>query len=81
MDLAPHPSPLPVASRSLYSSEKVAENVQCEIMQVVAEEAREYYKPEIVHVLPSNNLEDLESNVTRLVTWLDMWRKANPSAE
>ena len=57
--------------RSGYSSAKVSENVQCEIMEVVAEEARESYRPEIIHYMQSNTVDDLEANVQRVVTWLE----------
>ena len=60
-----------------YSSAKVSETVECEIMQVVAEEARECYRPEIVHVCASDTLEDLEANATRVTQWLDAWRRDN----
>mmetsp|Transcript_45209 Transcript_45209/g.143921 ORF Transcript_45209/g.143921 Transcript_45209/m.143921 type:complete len:170 (+) Transcript_45209:118-627(+) len=53
-----------------YSEQKVQENVQCEIMQVVAEEARESYKQEIVVFLQSNTVEEMESNVGRIMQWV-----------
>ena len=48
----------------------MSENVQCEIMEVVAEEVRESYRAEITHHLASNSLEDLEVNVQRVASWL-----------
>ena len=65
------------ACRSGYAPEKVAENVQCEIMEVVAEEARLSYREEVVVSLPSNTLEDLESNVARAVAWVAAWERDN----
>ncbi|GAX81278.1 hypothetical protein CEUSTIGMA_g8710.t1 [Chlamydomonas eustigma] len=53
-----------------YSQKKIQENVECEIMMVVAEEARESYKEEIVKLLPSNTSEDLERNLQQLVDWI-----------
>jgi len=44
-----------------YSTSKIAENVQCEIMQVCLEEAKESYK--IVHSLKCNNEDHLSKNV------------------
>lgn len=61
-----------------YSAKKVGENVECEIMQVVLEEAKEGYPEEAVHEVPSNSLEELESNVSRVTQWLDVWRSNNP---
>lgn len=60
-----------------YNEKKRAENVECEIMQVVLEEARESYDPSIVHELQSNNLDDLDSNVNRIAAWLDHWKQNN----
>jgi broad-specificity NMP kinase len=53
-----------------YSQNKISENVECEIMQVIEDEARESYKEGIVQVLESNNVDQLEDNVERTVTWL-----------
>ncbi|KAK2075594.1 hypothetical protein QBZ16_001702 [Prototheca wickerhamii] len=57
-----------------YKMNKIQENVECEIMQMIVEEARESYQPGIVQVLPSNTVEDMESNVDRTVAWLAAWR-------
>lgn len=57
-----------------YSSNKVQENVQCEIMHVCAEEARESYAAGIVHCLSSNTAEELEANVDHLVAWVAAWQ-------
>lgn len=47
-------------------------------MQVVLEEARESYAEEIVIELPSNDVNDMESNVDRVRQWVDSY-KANHS--
>lgn len=60
-----------------YNEKKLNENVECEIMQVVLEEARESFDPAIVHELPSNNIDELEANVNRVVTWLANWKIDN----
>lgn len=51
-------------------------------MGVVAEEARESYRAEIVHELQSNTLGDLEANADRVVAWVAQWRaeRAAPAA-
>lgn len=59
-------------SRRGYSQNKVEENVQCEILKVVRDEARESYHPEIVQVLASNTVDDMESNIERIVAWMHM---------
>jgi adenylate kinase len=63
-----------------YGDKKRAENMECEIMQTVLEEARESYDGNIVHALPSGTLEELESNVERICTWLSNWKENNPDA-
>lgn len=57
-----------------YSAKKIQENVQCEIMHVCAEEARESYEEEVVHFLPSNTVEDMETNVDRISEWVSAWQ-------
>lgn len=57
-----------------YSTKKIQENVQCEIMHVIAEEARESYAEECVHVVPSNSVEDMERNVENLTKWVEAWK-------
>lgn len=52
-----------------YSDKKVSENMECEIMQVVLDEARESYDAKVVQELRGNTLEDLESNVEAIVSW------------
>lgn len=56
-----------------YSDKKVQENMECEIMQIVQEAAMESYAPDIVQILPSNTVEDLESNVERTAAWLEAY--------
>jgi adenylate kinase len=48
-------------------------------MNVVLEEAREAYAEEIVIPLQSENTEDLESNVSRVVQWIEAWRRDQES--
>jgi adenylate kinase len=56
-----------------YSEDKIAENVQAEIMMVVAEEARSSYPADVVQELLSNTIDELESNVTRVGQWAEAW--------
>jgi adenylate kinase len=44
-------------------------------MQVVLEEARSSYASEIVVELQSETMDDLESNVARIIEWIILWRK------
>lgn len=56
-----------------YNEKKRTENLEAEIMQVVLEEARESYDIEIVHEVPSNTVEEIESNVERCRLWIEQW--------
>jgi adenylate kinase len=38
------------------------------------EEARESYKAEIVHELPSNTPEDMEENLEKIIAWVNEWK-------
>jgi adenylate kinase len=60
-----------------YPQKKLSDNVEAEIMQVILDEAREAYREEIVIELPSNTIEDIESNVARTVAWLQAWRPSS----
>lgn len=59
---------------------KVQENVECEIMQVILDEARESYAIDIVQELRSDKYEDLEQNVERVQQWLENWKKEHTDA-
>jgi adenylate kinase len=54
---------------------KIQENNEAEIMSVVLEEAREAYAEEVVVALNSEDTADLESNVSRIVQWIEEWLK------
>ncbi|TFK41019.1 P-loop containing nucleoside triphosphate hydrolase protein [Crucibulum laeve] len=58
-----------------YPLKKIQENNEAEIMQVVLDEARSSYAPEIVVELQSENTEDLETNVGRIVAWISAWKE------
>ena len=49
-------------------------------MQVVLEDARESYVPEIVVELTSETTEDLEGNVARILEWIQNWMDNDQSA-
>jgi len=57
-----------------YKEDKVQENLDAEIMMVVAEEAREGFEEGVVVVLKSNSVEDMEGNAERVEGWLERWR-------
>jgi adenylate kinase len=63
-----------------YSDRKVNENMECEIMQVVLEEARESYAEDVVKEIKSNSIEELESNVESIAGWAKRWALAKSSS-
>lgn len=62
-------------ARSNYPLSKIQENNSAEIMQVVLSEAYEAYDEQIVVPLRSEDAEQVEENVERIVAWVDAWRK------
>lgn len=56
-----------------YSAQKIEENVEAEIMQVVADEARGAYDEDFLVEWTSNNLEELQANVSRIAEWVSTW--------
>lgn len=47
-----------------YSAKKINENMECEIMQVVLEEATEHYEPQIkIQTLMNNDFDELDKNI------------------
>lgn len=60
-----------------YSMNKIQENNEAEIMQVVLDEAHESYDEEIVVELSSESVEDIDSNVERIVQWINSWKRSN----
>lgn len=60
-----------------YPLKKIQENNEAEIMQVVLSEAQSSYPMEIVVEMWSDTTEELQSNVSRIVKWIEAWRKDN----
>ena len=56
-----------------YPLQKIKENNEAEIMQVVLSEAQESYKEDIILVLQNDNVHQQDDNVERIVTWLNSW--------
>jgi adenylate kinase len=53
---------------------KLTNNIECEIFQVLLEEARESYALDIVMPLRSDNVEDISNNVSTLTAWINNWK-------
>uniref|UniRef100_A0A8C8ULK1 Adenylate kinase isoenzyme 6 n=1 Tax=Peromyscus maniculatus bairdii TaxID=230844 RepID=A0A8C8ULK1_PERMB len=62
-----------------YNEKKLQDNTQCEIFQVLYEEARASYREEIVHQLPSNEQEQMEANINQISKWIEQWVKEHNS--
>jgi adenylate kinase len=56
-----------------YGDSKLSNNVECEIFQVLLEEAKESYAEDKVIALKSNNIEDINRNIATLTDWIRNW--------
>lgn len=65
-----------IAVKREYSEKKIEENISAEIFQVCLDEAMESYKPDIVWELANNTMEDMESNVEKIVQFV---KESGPS--
>ncbi|KAK4762810.1 hypothetical protein SAY87_013504 [Trapa incisa] len=60
-------------SKRGYTGLKLSNNIECEIFQVLLEEAKESYREDIVFALKSDSIEDVDCNVTQLTEWVRQW--------
>lgn len=60
-----------------YSQNKISNNIECEIFQVLLEEAKESYAEDIVVALRSDSIEDISRNVATLTDWVRGWQPAS----
>lgn len=58
---------------------KLINNIECEIFQVLLEEAKASYPEDIVIALQSDTVEDISRNVTKLTEWFNNWRPRRSS--
>ncbi|XP_022865772.1 adenylate kinase isoenzyme 6 homolog [Olea europaea var. sylvestris] len=56
-----------------YLGQKLTNNIECEIFQVLLEEAKGNYPEEIVVALKSDCIEDMNRNVATLTDWVRSW--------
>ncbi|KAJ4841205.1 Adenylate kinase isoenzyme 6 [Turnera subulata] len=61
-------------SKRGYPETKIKNNIECEIFQVLLEEAKENYPEDIVVALRSDSIEDMSRNVATLTEWLRNWQ-------
>lgn len=57
-----------------YTGQKLQSNLECEIFQVLREEAEESYRHDIIMVMASNTIEDMSNNVEVLKEWIASWK-------
>lgn len=57
-----------------YSAAKLSNNIECEIFQVLLEEARESYPEDIVVAMKSDTIEDITRNIAALTEWVRNWQ-------
>ncbi|XP_010935173.1 adenylate kinase isoenzyme 6 homolog [Elaeis guineensis] len=62
-----------------YMGPKLTNNIECEIFQVLLEEAKASYAEDIVMALQSNSVEDISRNVATLTEWVNNWRPVRSS--
>ncbi|XP_066148357.1 adenylate kinase isoenzyme 6 [Euwallacea fornicatus] len=60
-----------------YEGKKLEDNIDCEIFQVILEEANNSYKKHIVHELLSITESQLQDNINRICLWLQNWFQNN----
>ena len=60
-----------------YTQQKVEENVECEIMNVIVQEARDSYKENIVHVMESETTEQMQQNAKNICSIYEKAKKEN----
>lgn len=64
-----------------YGEKKLEENMDCEIMEVLLQEARDAYDGQIVVEMKSESTEDVDENVERIEKWIEQWRKDHGKEE
>ncbi|EMG45983.1 HBR1 Adenylate kinase isoenzyme 6 HBR1 [Candida maltosa Xu316] len=62
-----------------YNDLKLQENLDCEIMEVILQEARDSYIPDIVIELRSDTAEEMDENVDRINSWVVKWIEDHPN--
>ena len=62
-----------------YNDLKLQENLDCEIMEVILQEARDSYIPDIVIELRSDSAEEMDENVDRISSWVVKWMEDHPN--
>lgn len=58
-----------------YNEKKLTSNIECEIFGTILEEARDSYKPDIVHKLSGETKADAEKSIKTVKNWYSMWKR------
>ncbi|KAL0390142.1 UNVERIFIED_CONTAM: Adenylate kinase isoenzyme 6 [Sesamum calycinum] len=56
-----------------YTGKKLSNNIECEIFQVLLEEAKDSYQENIVTAVRSDSIDDINRNVSALTDWIRSW--------
>ncbi|KAL8089812.1 adenylate kinase isoenzyme 6 homolog [Apium graveolens] len=65
-------------SRRGYTGSKLSNNIECEIFQVLLEEAKESYREDIVVALKNDTVDEMNTNVATLADWTWSWSPMLP---
>ncbi|GAO19923.1 hypothetical protein UVI_02030380 [Ustilaginoidea virens] len=65
----------------IVDEDKLQENLDSEIMDILLQEAREAFDEEIVIELSSNKSDEMESNLDRIESWVKQWKLDNASTQ
>lgn len=57
-----------------YTEKKITENIECEILEVTADDVHDSYKKEITLELKSEKKEDMEENLNKIIQFLQQWQ-------
>ncbi|XP_047324471.1 adenylate kinase isoenzyme 6 homolog [Impatiens glandulifera] len=57
-----------------YSDSKLKHDIECEVFEVLLEDAKSSYSEDIVKPMKSNTLDDVNSNVDTLMAWVQGWQ-------
>ena len=60
-----------------YTSHKIHENLQCEILEVTSEEVYDSYPKEIILELVNEEEQQMEQNIQKVIQWLTNWKNNN----
>ncbi|MQM01398.1 hypothetical protein Taro_034150 [Colocasia esculenta] len=56
-----------------YMGPKLTNNIECEIFQVLLEEAKASYSEDIVMAMRSDSVDDISRNLSTLTGWVNSW--------